>query len=202
MKLNEIRRSDYVELDFDARYTIDQIKDCNITITGFTSMNTQYGKKDVAMFTYAKGKKTIEGWFYLTNTLEHLKDFETPFDVIISKKPNKAGKREYWTSNKKTNVEYNNVHITDLIGETIQITDMAEIDTRYGKAYRVSAIVNDEAVDFLSSWEYLYYDLKELLDENFETIKDVLEADSLFVKVIEKKSKKSNRVYISYEDVD
>lgn len=202
MKLNDIRRNDFVELDFDARYTIDQIQNCNITITGFTSMNTQYGKKEIAMFNYTKGKKTVEGWFYLTNTLEHLKEFEAPFDVIISKKPNKTGKREYWTSNKKTGNDYNNVHITDLIGKTIQITNMAEIETKYGKAYRVTAIVNDEEVSFLSSWEYLYYDLHELLDDNFETIADVLKADNLFVKVVEKKSKKSRNVYISYEDVD
>lgn len=199
MKLNDIRRNDYVELDFDNRFKVEGVADHNITITGFTSMNTQYGKKNVAMFTFTKGKKTIEGWFYLTETLDHLLEYEVPFDVTITKKKAKTGNREYWTSDLKT--EYNNVKVIDFVGKIITIINIEEIDTKYGKAYRVTAEADDEVVSFLTSWEYLYFDLLEAANENDTTIEALLNEDPLVLEVIEKKSK-NNRKYISYKDVE
>lgn len=202
MKLNDIRtQSNYIELDFDSRYTVQQIADVSILVTDFTTMTTAYGKKDIALFTYSKGKKTISGWFYLTETLSHLKDAQTPFNVTITKKKSATGK-EYWTSNlKKT---YNNVKITDLVDEIITIKNIVPIDTRYGVAYRVTANHNDQEVSFLSNWEYLYNDLLRYLEETAycETLTGLLEEDPLTVKVIESKSKKNpDRVYITYTDV-
>lgn len=199
MKLSEIIKNEYVELEFDNRVKINAVANVPITITEFTSMNTQYGHKDIAIFKGKKRGKDIEGWFYLTNTLDHLLEYCPPFDVTITSRKSKNG-NEYWSSDLVPTSD--KISIKDLVGEEIRLLDIKQVETKYGNQYVITFPTEDGDMNAFTSWEYLYNDILDKANELMMPIPELLEQDELWLKVIEKKSKKSNRVYIYYTDVE
>ena len=183
--------NNFVEINFDNRVKIEALANKKITIKQIGSMTTKYGKKFFAV-------TSTDEWFYLTDTLEHLTKIETPFVCTISKTESKNG-NAYWTSDKKP--VSTNKHITDLVGETIEIVFMETINTKYGERIRLTYWNHEDQNDtneyhVLTNWTYLYDWVLEQLIGQMEDLQN----DPLVVKVVEKKSKKGN-VYISYENI-
>lgn len=185
--------NNYVEVNFDQRVKIEEIANKKIKIVQIGNMTTKFGKKSFALLDDGR-------WFYITETLDHLTKQESlPFTCTISKTESKNG-NSYWTSDLKP--VSTNKHITELEGHEIEIIYMEPINTKYGERIKLTYWNHEDPNDAteyhtLTIWNRLYDTICELLNGDMNKLQD----DPLIVRVISKKSK-SDRVYMSYEDVD
>ena len=178
-------------VDFDNRVNVKELENETVTITRLGNMSTKFGDKDYAVLKDGR-------WFFLTTAFDILKsdDIEFPFTTKIIKKTSKTG-NAYYTCNKESSQEYNNVKITDLVGKYIIIDDIKPITTRYGERYLINVIgetdsdylVEDQvSYSVITNWESLY-----------KKVKNVDLSEGLALHVILKKNANKTREYIWFE---
>lgn len=179
--------TNFKELNFDERISIDKIANQPIFIEDVGQMTTKFGKKYYAMLDDGR-------WFYLTDTLEKIAEkYNTEhsgFECIIVKKTSKTG-NTYWSTNLFTS-QFETKTISDFIDKTIYIFHMETINTKYGEKLLITfSDKNGNIWQSFTSW----VKLADLVSN------DEIASDPLQVRVINKISK-TGRTYVGYEDSD